>query len=588
MHYELLIFYLRIAAFLSFFWGINQGICQKHYLILHKIDTTISAAAFARLTDTISRHSDSITASKDLKLRVSKLHGAGYLAASTDSMVRDSLNTHAYIRIGNRYQWAFLSKGNVDEGWLSKTGFRERLYKNRVFNFREVTLLQDKIVEQAENNGYPFASVSLDSLLVINGALAASLNIKLNTLYIIDSLVVKGKSNTKRSYLEHYLGIRPGGLYDESRIARISSRLRELPFLTEMQTASVRFYEKKANVVLFLDQKKASQFDGLLGVLPDNARPGKVLLTGELNLRLLSAIGYGELIELRWRKLQALTQDLKVNLAYPYLLGTPFGLEYKLDLYKRDSTFLNLVNHAGVQYLLVGGNFIKAFVENRSSRLISTRGLENVLTLPANADARLLLYGLGARFDKVDYRLNPKKGIKTSFQVGFGNKQIILNPRLRPEVYDSLRLKTVQVNAELNLEYYISLAARHVLKTRFQGARMFNSQLFQNELFRIGGLRTLRGFDEESLFVSSYGIGTLEYRFLLETNSFFYAFMDGGWWERNLPRRYQRDNPFGVGVGLSFETRLGIFTINYALGSENGRLAPFRAAKVHFGVVGQF
>ena len=46
--------------------------------------------------------------------------------------------------------------------------------------------------------------------------------------------------------------------------------------------------------------------------------------------------------------------------------------------------------------------------------------------------------------------------------------------------------------------------------------------MFQNELFRIGGLKTLRGFDEESIFASVYSIFTLEYRFILEQNSYYY------------------------------------------------------------------
>jgi outer membrane protein assembly factor BamA len=444
--------------------------------------------------------------------------------------------------------------------------------------------LVEGILKQAENNGYPFAAVGLDSFIAINGTLSAALKLAPNQLYTIDSLALKGKSRVKLGYLKNYLGIKPGDIYDESRISRISTRIRELAFANELAPPSARFYSKSTVVTLYLEDKKASQFDGILGVLPDNNKPGKVLLTGELNLRLQNSFGRGELIDLRWRKLQVQTQDLKVNLAYPYLFATPFGFEYKLDLYKRDSTFLNVNNHLAIQYMLLGGNFFKVFIENRSTSLLSTKGLENITVLPVNADTRLLLYGVGLKLDRVDYRLNPKKGIKLAFNVGFGNKQI----KRKPEIYDSLKLKTLQINTDINLEYYFHLGKRHVLKTRFQGATMYNKQLFQNELYRIGGLKTLRGFDEESIFVSTYTIGTAEYRFLLETNSFLYAFFDAAWYERNTQNRYLRDTPFGFGAGISFETRLGIFTLNYALGDEFGKLAQIRAAKIHFGIISQF
>jgi outer membrane protein assembly factor BamA len=572
-----------------FVGGIQLSVfSQKHRLRIVQTDTTLTAKQFANMVDTLSYHKGQQQAKEKIYSILKTIQAKAFLASNLDSLVADSNQTTAWVRTGHSYKWAFLSPGNVDEGWLSKTGFRERVYRNRPFDFTEVLKIQDAIVKQAENNGYPFAAARLDSLLAINGALSAALMIEKNQLYTIDSLTLKGKSKCKVGYMKNYLGIRPDDVYDESKINRISGRIRELAFVKEVAPPSARFYEKSTVITLYLEDKKASQFDGILGVLPDNNKPGKVLLTGELNLRLQSAFGRGELIDLRWRKLQAQTQDLKVNLAYPYLFATPFGIDYKLDLYKRDTTFLNVNNNIGVQYMLMGGNYFKVFLESRSSSLLSTVGLENVSTLPQNADTRLVLYGIGVKFDRVDYRLNPRKGFKVAWNGGAGNKNIKRNSSLNPEIYDSLKLKTIQINSDVTLEVYFPLGKRHVIKTRMQAATMYNQQLFQNELFRIGGLRTLRGFDEESIFASSYGIGTVEYRFLLETNSYFYGFFDGAWYERNTPNRYLRDTPYGFGAGISFETKLGIFTLNYALGSEFGKLSQIRAAKIHFGIISQF
>lgn len=565
-----------------------EGFSQKHRLKIFKSDTLLSDRQFADLVDTLSYHNTQQQAKEKISSLIKNLQSKAFLACNLDSLISDSTESSAWIKTGNTYLWAFLSHGNVDEGWLSRTGFRERMYRNRPFNYSEVIRLEDAIIQQAENSGYPFATIRLDSLMAVNGALSAALMIERNQLYTIDSLSLKGSSKCKPAFMKNYLGIKPNDTYDESKISRISARTRELAFVKEIAPPTARFYEKSAVITLYLEDKKASQFDGILGVLPNNTNPGKVLLTGELNLRLQSAFGRGEIIDLRWRKLQALTQDLKVNLAYPYLFATPFGVDYKLDLYKRDTTFLNVNNTVGIQYMLAGGNFFKVFLESRSSTLLSTVGLENISTLPQNADTRLILYGIGVKFDRVDYRLNPRKGFRIVWNAGAGNKNIKRNSGLKPEIYDNLQLKTLQINSDINTEFYFSIGKRHVIKTRLQAATMYNQQLFQNELYRIGGLRSLRGFDEESIVASSYGIGTLEYRFLLETNSFFYGFVDGGWYERNIPNRYLKDTPYGFGAGISFETRLGIFTLNYALGSQFGKLSQIRAAKIHFGIISQF
>jgi hypothetical protein len=107
--------------------------------------------------------------------------------------------------------------------------------------------------------------------------------------------------------------------------------------------------------------------------------------------------------------------------------------------------------------MLTGGNFFKVFLESRSSSLLSTVGLENVATLPQNADTRLVLYGIGVKFDRVDYRLNPRKGFKVAWNGGAGNKNIKRNSGLNPEIYDSLKLKTIQINSDVNLEVYFPL-----------------------------------------------------------------------------------------------------------------------------------
>jgi hemolysin activation/secretion protein len=109
-------------------------------------------------------------------------------------------------------------------------------------------------------------------------------------------------------------------------------------------------------------------------------------------------------------------------------------------------------------------------------------------------------------------------------------------------------------------------------------------------LYRVGGLKTLRGFDEESILASSYYIFTLEYRYLLEENSYLYFFGDGAYTE-NLSISYtgdRYDTPYGFGAGISFETKAGIFSINYALGSQYGNPIDVRAGKVHFGIVNYF
>ena len=117
---------------------------------------------------------------------------------------------------------------------------------------------------------------------------------------------------------------------------------------------------------------------------------------------------------------------------------------------------------------------------------------------------------------------------------------------------------------------------------------MLNDDLYANELYRIGGLKTLRGMDEASITASSYVISTVEYRFLYEENSNFFLFVDQAWWERHVKDEFSTDTPMGFGLGTTFETKAGLFSLTYALGQQFDNPIQLRGGKVHFGFISLF
>jgi hemolysin activation/secretion protein len=238
--------------------------------------------------------------------------------------------------------------------------------------------------------------------------------------------------------------------------------------------------------------------------------------------------------------------------------------------------------------MLIGGNYLKLFYSNKTSTLLSTKDLEFVTVLPPYADVRTNMYGAGFRFEQLDYRLNPRKGFNFLVNAGAGTKVIKKNAKVNPAVYEKLKLNTTQYLVDFDAAVFIPFGDRSTVKVGNQSAFLYGETTFQNELFRIGGLKTLRGFDEESIFASAYSVMTLEYRFILEQNSYLYVFGDGAWYENNNVSQYVKDTPFGFGAGISFETKAGIFSINYALGKQFDNPIQLRSGKIHFGIVNYF
>lgn len=516
------------------------------------------------------------------------LYDQGYIAANIDSTKKDSLHLDIYLNIGNRYYFANISRGNVVDLLLDETGYKEKIFTNTPFRYNELSKLYEQIITYCENNGYPFASIKLDSIIIDSNSFSACLNLNKNIKIIIDSIILKGDAKIAIIYLYNYFGIKPSDLYNESRISKIRTKIDELPFIKEIKPFVIGFTDKNAKIFIYAENKKASQFDGILGVLPNNETSGKLMLTGDIRLKLLNSFNRGELIDFNWKSLEQNTQDLNLHFVFPFVFSTPFGIDYIFSLYKKDTTYLNLNNIIGIQYLFKGNNFIKVFVDNQKSSLLSTAGMGFITALPNYADISTTLFGLEYLNQKLDYLLNPRKGHQFKVVAAAGNKKISKNININETLYDSLELHTTQYKLSFNGSLFVPLIKRATLLMNFNSGMIANTNLFENELFRIGGLKTLRGFDEESIRASFYSILTFEFRYLLDQNSYINIFVNGAYYEKKIVNSFICDRPYGFGAGLNFQTKAGIFSINYALGKQFDNPVDLKSAKIHFGIVSVF
>lgn len=525
---------------------------------------------------------------KELDAVLYSYYTRGYLAARFDSVIFDTASVCASFTAGMQYHWLHLRQGNAGAELLHDAGFKEKQIAGKRFRIDELMRLSDKLIRYCENNGYPFAAFRLDSVRIDSNQIAASIRLDKNAMVRIDSISVKGNARIARSYFYHYLKVRPGDLYNESVISRIPQRTRDLQFLAERKPMEIAFEPGKAKIVMFLDRKKASRFDGILGVMPNNRTTGKLMLNGELKLALLSAFGRGELIDLQWRKLEKATQDLKLHFVYPYIFSTPLGVDFSFKLYKKDTSYLSLNTNIGIQYLFSSDAYIKGFAEITSSSLLKASGLEYATVLPDYADISAVLYGIEISRHDYDYRLNPRKGFGIKVSGAAGNRQIKRNSKVNPVLYDSLDLNSTQYKCMAWADLFIPVARKASLMIASDNAWLYGNELFENELFRFGGLRSFRGFDEESFNASFYSIATAEMRYLYEKNAYVSLFWNGAYYEKRTLKEFIHDTPYGFGAGLSFETRIGIFSISYALGSQFGSPVVLKQSKIHFGMVSYF
>ena len=533
--------------------------------------------------------SDSIEAKIVINAYVESLNSKGYLNAIIDNISFKNSEIDVFVKKGELYKWGVIKIDSTYFFNLSKIGVKQSLFENKTIYYKKYFKAVKKIVNYYENNGYPFVNVSLNNLKISNNIFNGKLKIEKGQQFKIDSINIIGDSKISSKYLQSFLGLKKGKLYNEEMISNIENKLNKLVFLNISKKPIVSFRENSADVNLFLKNKKANQFNGILGFLPNEKTTGKLLITGELNLFLINSFNQGEKIAFEWHKTNTLTQDIKAKADYKYIFSLPIGLDEDFKLYKKDTSYITIHNKTGIQLLLNGGNYIKLFYDNKNSYVIKNK---SYITLADNlSNYTISMGGSGIYYEKLDYIYNPRKGYIVDFNISAGQRKF---KQLISEIQSEYET-TGKIESNIDVSYYKKITQNSVIKLRNNSALMynyfqndFNNIFYENELLKIGGLKSLRGFDEESINVSAFSIFSMELRYLFETNSAIYAFADGGYYEKNTPSEYINDTPIGFGAGIDFETKAGIFTINYALGKQFSNPIDLRASKIHFGIINRF
>jgi outer membrane protein assembly factor BamA len=533
------------------------------------------------------------------------LQAKGYATASVDSIRSDSTGSSAQIFIGNIYRWTSIKTRKDDIPILEAGGWNIKAFNGKLLNFEQFERYQHKLLEYMENNGYPFARISLDSIgLTDSGSVSAGLKIEKGPLYKIDSIRVYGTAKISNEFLQRYLNMPNGSLFRKDRIEAVGRRILELPYVQEMQPSSVSMLSTGSVLNVYLKPKKSSEVNVLVGFLPasDQLTSSKLLVTGEAHVNLRNSLGGGETIGLNWQQIQVKSPRLDLLYQQPYLFKSPFGLNTSFSLFKKDSSYVNVNALIGVQYAATVTQTGSVFLQWTGSNLVTVDTLQVIATkqLPTIADISTANIGVTYEFNNTNYRFNPRRGNELQITAMVGTKKIkknsVIEKLIDPldssfsfnSLYDTVRLSSYSFRVKATGAHYFPISRASTIKLGMNIGIYQSPAIFRNELFQIGGYRLLRGFDEESIYATAYATGTLEYRYLIGLNSFLFSFLDYGWAKNNVPGYQMDKNYLGFGIGLAFETKAGIFNISYAVGKQSDANLNLRQAKIHLGYVNIF
>ena len=392
----------------------------------------------------------------------------------------------------------------------------------------------------------------------------------------------------KKSFLEKYLGVQPGFIYEEKKLKSIPGKLNSLIFITLKNQVYQTFQNDESSIYLEIEDRPVNKVDGIIGILPNEGSDKKVLVTGQFDLSLNNLFNSGKRLNIDWQKVRKESQFLNMDYLHPNLLNTNLNFNTSLNLLKEDTSFFNITAKFGLSYLFGSGFEVQLFSKIKSGRLGSTKQFSGQNALPPFSDFDINSFGVRVDYRKLDHPVSPRKGLTYFIDFSVGSKKIKPNTDLDPTLYSSIDLNNQQFEVKGGIVTYQQLYNKWHFAIKTEIAKLFNDNLFLNDLFRLGGLNTLRGFNQIFFFASEYLLFKLEPRYYFSRDSFVFVFYDQAFIGQEINNMKSKDQPLGFGSGISLNVNNGIVNLAYAIGSSKNQQIDPNLSKFHFGYVAKF
>jgi len=344
--------------------------------------------------------------------------------------------------------------------------------------------------------------------------------------------------------------------------------LNNLRFAEQTKTPEVLFTKDSTILYIYLEKSQSNTFDGFLGFSTDEDT-NKIDFNGFINLELNNNFNYGETFTLMYKSDESEQKNFEGKLNLPYLFSSPIGTELSLKILKRDSSFTSINQKANVFYQLSAKNRIFLGVESiESNNQLSDEINFNIEDYKSN------LYNLKYVFENVQNfkSLFPIK-TKVDLEIGLGKRE-------------TNTISENQEKIQLDTYHNFQLSKKNSFYTRVNAAIINSNTYLENELFRFGGINSIRGFLENSILANKYIVINTEYRYQLSRNIYAHTIIDFSDFENKISNT--KENLYGFGLGFGIRTKAGLLKFNYANGKSEAQNFKFSNSKIHLSLVSVF
>ena len=520
--------------FLSCFSHLTFG--QKNELILVAKDT-IQNRIVSEIYHT-KKHLQKKDALDEIDRILQQVKKRGFFTARIDSISKTNKELIAYLDLGKKINEIIIVTKKDNTNGIIDSGINSIKIKTREFSD-----LTNQLLEQIDRKGNSFSEITYVNPLLKNDTLFLEMKISNSSSRKIDKVITRGYEDFPKKFISKYFLINKNTIFSKQKLNQVSALSNKLDFIKEKKAPEVLFKKDSTHLYLFLDKIGTSSFDGLVNFSSKENGKG-LLLNGNLDLKLNNTFNTGEKFEIIWNKVSDEKTDFKINSYVPYILNSKFSTTLEFYLYRQDSTFINTNFELKTDYSINQKSHASILYSSEKSNYLLGLGYE----LKKSSTSNLYKY---------------KNGLNLNLTIG--------KRKTDTESINQLKFHfSAFANVQINNRGYLNIKNESGLLT--------SKNYLLNELFRIGGANSIRGYNEQSIFTNGYSYSNIEFRYSLDTSSYLYSITDLGVYKENTTNKIKK--LLGIGAGYQFRINNNLVNLGYVISTNSSTNAKLNSSRL--------
>ena len=432
-----------------------------------------------------------------------------------------------------------------------------------ILPYSETESFLNSTLQKLEQNGFAFAKLKLTNIKKKNNSLHSELLFESGQQRQLNAIVVKFTENNKKNsfpegHLKQLNRKYHNSNFNQDAVRRIQKDFEKFGFVNQIKTPEILFTKDTTNVYVYLEKRKSNTFDGFIGFANNDNE--KLTFNGYLDLVLENTIKAGEQFSLYWKSDGNNQKTFKTSIDLPYIFKTPIGLKAQIHIFKQDSIFQNTKTAIDLGYFIdYKTRIYLGYQATESSDIQNT----NNSTISDYTNSFLTA---NLEYSQLDYKnLVFSKKTNLSIQIGLGK-------RATTDLSETAG-KSNQTYININAMHNFYLNPKNCINIHYQNYFLKSDTYIINELYRFGGTKSTRGFDENSLQANFMTALITEYRYIISPELYVHSILDYGYYEDKSS--YKKDNLIGIGLGTGLKTKNGVLKLSLSNGFKHNQSLKF-------------